>query len=109
AAGLGTRTEEIHLTASHTQSLHAAVRAVVRGRRRTGSTVLASAVERTAVLASARFAGELATIAVDGVGRVDAAAMIAALARPGVALAALQHANGEVGTLQPVAEVAEAA
>lgn len=109
AAGLGARTEEIHLTASHTQSLHAAVRAVVRGRRRSGTTVLASAVERTAILAAARFAGELEPLAVDALGRVDAAAMIDRLAGPGIALAALQHANGEVGTMQPVGEIAEAA
>ncbi len=109
AAGLGARTEEIHLTGSHTQSLHAAVRAVVRGRRRTGTTVLASAVERTAVLAAARFAGELESVDVDGVGRVDADTMARRLAAPGIALVALQHANGEVGTLQPLDAVGEAA
>ncbi|WP_261376364.1 aminotransferase class V-fold PLP-dependent enzyme, partial [Isoptericola variabilis] len=38
-----------------------------------------------------------------------AAAMSDAVAAPGVALAALQHANGEVGTLQPVEEVHAAA
>lgn len=119
AAGLGARTEEVHLTASHTQSLHAAVRGVVRGRRRTGTTVLASAVERAAVLAAGRFTGELETVAVDAHGRVDADAMVARLtderstdqratARP-VALAALQHANGEVGTFQPVDQVGAAA
>src|SRR5690606_23501906 len=109
AAGLGARTEEIHLTSSHTQSLHAAVRGVVRGRRRTGTTVLASAVERAAVLAAARFAGDLVTVGVDSSGRVDAEGMAARLDAPGVALAALQHANGEGGTLQPLEAVAAAA
>jgi len=106
---LGARTEEIHLTSSHTQSLHAAVRGVVRGRRRTGTRVLASAVERAAVLEAARFAGELEEVRVDALGRVDASAMRERLAAPGTALVALQHANGEVGTTQPVEEVAEAA
>jgi len=109
AAGLGARTEEVHLTASHTQSLHAAVRAVLAGRRRVGTRVVASAVERTAVLEAARFAGELEKVGVDATGRVDAHAFAAALSREGVALAALQHANGEVGTLQPVHDVHEAA
>ncbi|MEK8228779.1 hypothetical protein NKG05_26455 [Oerskovia sp. M15] len=36
AAGLGARTEEIHLSSSHTASLHAAVGAVALGRRRVG-------------------------------------------------------------------------
>lgn len=49
------------------------------------------------------------TVPVDRSGRVDEDAFIGALAQPGVALAALQHANGEVGTLQPVAPVHAAA
>ena len=109
AAGLGARTEEIHLTASHTQSLHSAVRAVLRGRRRTGTSVVASQVERTAVLEAARFAGDLIQVPVDDVGRVDVDEMTARVRQSGVALAALQLANGEVGTIQPVEHVAEVA
>ena len=109
AASLGARTEEVHLTSSHTQSLHQAVRAVVRGRRRVGTGVVASAVEREALLAAARFAGELRPVAVDALGRVAPEDFRTAVSSPGVALAALQHANGEVGTRQPVAEAHEAA
>jgi cysteine desulfurase len=58
---------------------------------------------------AARGDGARRTIGVDRAGRVDLAAFRAAVARPGVALAALQHANGEVGTLQPVDEAHEAA
>ncbi|MCG7288405.1 aminotransferase class V-fold PLP-dependent enzyme, partial [Cellulomonas sp. ACRRI] len=53
--------------------------------------------------------GGLLTVPVDRDGRVDLAAFTAAVARPGVALAAVQHANGEVGTRQPVAEAHAAA
>lgn len=115
---LGARTEEVFFSGSHAASLHAAVRGVARGRRRVGSDVVVCAVERAAVLEAARFAaaqpwtaapGARVVVPVDGVGRVDPVAMALAVARPGVALAALQHANGEVGTVQPVAEVAEAA
>ncbi len=53
--------------------------------------------------------GSRVTTPVDRLGRVDVEAMTAAVAAPGVALAALQHANGEVGTLQPVGAVHEAA
>ena len=109
AANLGARTEEVHLLASPAHALHSAVRAVARGRRRAGQRIVTSAVERAAVLAAARFAGTLEEVAVDGHGRVDAQAMAAAVAVPGVALAALQHANGEVGTVQPVDVVGEAA
>lgn len=114
---LGARTEEVFLSGSHTTALHAAVLGIARGRRRIGGDIVVSAVERSAVLAAAAFVaaepsthpGRCVTVGVDAAGRVDAAAMIHAVAAPGVALAALQHANGEVGTLQPVAQVAEAA
>ncbi|MDQ0373631.1 cysteine desulfurase [Cellulomonas humilata] len=109
AASVGARTPEVDLAPSHTAALHGAVRSVARGRRRTGSQVVVSAVERAAVLNAADFAGDRATVGVDRDGRVDAQEFSAALTRPGVALAALQHANGEVGTLQPVDTVYAAA
>ncbi|WP_369817918.1 cysteine desulfurase family protein [Cellulomonas sp. Root485] len=109
AASVGARTPEVDLAPSHTAALHGAVRSVARGRRRTGSQVVVSAVERAAVLNAADFTGDRATVGVDRYGQVDAQEFSAALARPGVALAALQHANGEVGTLQPVGAVHDAA
>lgn len=119
AAVLGARTQEVHLTPSHTASLHTAVASAAAGRRRAGSTVVTSAVERAAVLQAAAYAratagapgsaGGPGPVPVDRLGRVDADAMIAAIQAPGVALAALQHANGEVGTVQPVEAVHDAA
>ncbi|HEY0216067.1 MAG TPA: aminotransferase class V-fold PLP-dependent enzyme, partial [Cellulomonas sp.] len=138
AGVLGARTEEIDLAPSHTAALHAAVRTVARGRRRVGSGVVVSAVERIAVLDAADFVATEAARADDGaggtaaaghpgsgatagrasgrvivpvdeLGRVDPEEFAAALAAPGTVLAALQHANGEVGALQPVAAVHAAA
>ncbi|MDT0164312.1 aminotransferase class V-fold PLP-dependent enzyme [Actinotalea sp. AC32] len=108
AASLGCRTQEVHLSGSHTASLHAAVAAVLRGRRRVGPTVVASAVERTALLVAARHGGELVTVPVDRSGRVRLGSWATGVGADGVALAALQHANGEVGTVQPVAQAHEA-
>lgn len=51
---------------------------------------------------------ELAPVAVDRLGRLDLSAWAAALDRPGVAAAALQAANGEVGTRQPLARARDA-
>lgn len=114
AAVVGARTDEVALAPSHTEALHAAVRDVALGRRRAGPHVVAGAVERAAVLnaadfVAARSGGRRVTVPVDRSGRIDEDAFIGALAQPGVALAALQHANGEVGTLQPVAPVHAAA
>lgn len=114
AAALGARTQDVDLAPSHTAALHAAVRMVARGRRRVGADVVTSAVERSAVLHAAGFVAQRAegahvTVGVDATGAVDVAAFAEAVRAPGVVLAALQHANGEVGTLQPVADVHEAA
>lgn len=116
AAVLGARTEEIDLAPSLTAALHGAVLTVARGRRRTGSRLLVSAVERMAVLdaadhvaAEAGADGERVTLPVDTDGRVDPAAVAAAITAPGVVLAAVQHANGEIGTLQPLDAVHAAA
>lgn len=102
AEALGARTPEVHLTPSHTASLHAAVAAVVRARRRTGTRVVLPAVERAALLAAAREAGDDVVVGVDRAGRVDLDAWRDAVG-PATALAVLQHANAEVGTRQPVA------
>lgn len=119
AAVLGARTQEVHFTPSHTASLHTAVASAAAGRRRAGTAIVTSAVERSALLQAAAYAAGGAhptdtaqagsPVPVDRLGRVDADAMIAAVQAPGVALAALQHANGEVGTVQPVEAVHDAA
>lgn len=124
AAVLHVRTEEVVFAPSHTSALHAAVAAVSVGRRRTGRTVVTSAVERAALLAAAARAAAVPSdgvpgrpapsgrhdiVPVDPEGRVDLDGFAAAVAGEGVALAALQHSNGEVGTLQPVEAAHDAA
>jgi cysteine desulfurase len=110
---LGARADEITFTASGTQAAHLAVLGGLAGRRRAGTRFVHSAVEHSCVLhAAERHAaagGEVEPVPVDRLGRVDPAAFAAAAHRPGTALASLMSANHEVGTLQPVAEVAAAA
>lgn len=111
ADALGVRPDETVFTASGTQAVHLGVLGGLGGRRRTGRHVVASAVEHSAVLHAAEHAaasdGTTTLVPVDRCGRVDALAFAAAL-RPDTALACLQTANHEVGTSQPVAEVAVA-
>jgi cysteine desulfurase len=112
AAGvLGVRPDELSFTASGTQAVHLAVLGALRARRRTGRHLVVGAVEHSSVLHAAETheadGGEVTVVGVDRDGRVDPAAFAAAL-RPDTALACLQSANHEVGTLQPVAEAAEA-
>jgi cysteine desulfurase len=110
---LGCATGELIIVPSATVAAAAALRGTVSARRRRGipPRMVLSAVEQSGVLAEAGrlvldTGADLATVAVDATGRVDAADFIAA-AR-GAAVAVLQAANPEVGTLQPLAAVAPA-
>lgn len=111
AGVLGARADEVSFTSSGTQAVHLAVLGGLRARRRVGRHLVVSAVEHSSVLHAAeaheRDGGEVTVVGVDRAGRVDAAEFAAAL-RPDTALACLQSANHEVGTVQPVAEAAEA-
>jgi cysteine desulfurase len=107
ADALGARADEIDFVANATQALHAAVLGTLAGNRR-ADTLVHSAVEHSAVLHAAEFARErtrAVSIGVDRLGRVDLAGFRAALRLDGVVAGALQAANHEVGTLQPVDEL----
>ncbi len=109
ADAVGCRPDELTFTPSGTRALHSAVAGAAAGRRRAGHRLVLSAVEHSAVLHAAEAVpqGRVELVGVDREGRVDAAEFAAALT-PDTALAALQSANHEVGTVQPVAEVAAA-
>lgn len=108
AEQIGCRPDELAFTPSGTRALHSAVAGAAAGRRRSGHRVVHSAVEHSAVLhAVASWPGaEAVPVGVDRTGRVSPADFAEALG-PHTALAALQSANHEVGTLQPVADVAD--
>lgn len=115
AAGLGVRPAEVSFLPSGPAALARAVDGVAYAARRRGARTVASAVEHSAVLVPGRsraFAGGdaslLAEVPVDSSGRVELEAWREALAVPGAGVAALQSANGEVGTRQPLAGAREA-
>lgn len=109
AAAIDARPDEVSFTASGTTSVHTALAGALRGRARVGSTLVTSAVEHSSVLALGRAhadaGGDFVTIPVDGVGRVELEEFTAAVTGQ-TAVASLQHANHEVGTVQPVAALA---
>ena len=111
AACLGARPDEVTFTASGTRAAQLAVLGGLTGRRRAGNRFVHSAVEHSAVLNAAErhtlAGGAAVSVPVNQLGRVDVDGYSAAVEAGGVALAALMSANHEVGTLQPVAEVAE--
>lgn len=107
AEGVGVRPDELYLTTSGTAAIHAGLAAVAAARRRIGSTIVHSAVEHSAVLHAAAAAGTAVEVGVDPLGRIDRDAFTAEVTKPGVAVAALQSANHEVGTRQPISWAAE--
>lgn len=113
AGAIGARADEVSFAGSGTAAAQLAILGTLAARRRVGRHYLTSAVEHSCVLHAAqaheRAGGTVATVGVDRLGRVDPDAYTAALReRPDTALASLMSANHEVGTVQPVAEVAAA-
>lgn len=105
ADAVGCRPDELVFTPSGTRAVHAGVAGALAGRRRVGRHVVVSAVEHSCVLHAVEDA-DVTEVGTDRTGLVDAGAFGAAL-REDTALACLQSANHEVGTVQPVDRAAE--
>ncbi|RKT04311.1 cysteine desulfurase [Streptomyces sp. 3211.6] len=110
AEAVGCRPDELVFTPSGTHAVHAGVAGALAGRRRVGGHLVVSAVEHSSVLhaaqAHAAAGGTVTEVPVDRLGAVAPDAYGSVLSST-TALACLQSANHEVGTVQPVAEVAE--
>jgi len=111
AAVLDARASEITFTSGGTEADNLAIKGIALGQPR-GQHVIVSAVEHPAVLESAAWLGrvgfEVTTLGVDHDGLVAVSDLEAAL-RNHTTLVSIQYANNEVGTIQPVAELADAA
>ena len=98
AARFGGRPQDLVFTAGATEANALAIQGLGQGRR-----ILAGATEHPSVL---RAAPVIATLPVLADGRIDLAALEAALAGQPPALVCLMAANNETGVLHPLAEVA---
>ncbi len=115
AACIGARPAEIVFTSGGTESDNAALRGIALARRAaTGADqIITSAVEHMAVLGTAmdlrdRYGFALTVLPVDHTGAVAVDAVADALGDGRkVALVSIMYANNEVGTVQPLAAIAE--
>ncbi len=109
ASFFGARPREVVFTASGTEAVNSAVWGGLRRAGKHAPHVVTTAVEHSCVRdALARSRAEVTSVGVDRAGRVDPAEVVDAV-RDDTALVSVQLANHEVGTLQPVAEIAAAA
>jgi len=112
AALLGCKPGEVVFTSGGTESNNYALKGVALAGRGRGEHVITSAVEHPAILEVCAWLEaqgfRITRLAVDDYGRVDPADLERAIG-PGTLLVTIMQANNEVGTIQPIRELAEIA
>jgi cysteine desulfurase len=112
AALLGARPDEIVFTSGGTEANNHALQGAFLANRDRGDHLVTSAVEHPAVLKPIEFLRSLGArvtvVGVDRQGRVDPEEVRRALT-PRTILVSVMHANNEVGTIQPISEIAAVA
>ena len=109
AAMLNCSAEEIFFTSGGTESNNHAIKGMARALKQKGRHIITSTIEHPAVLDVCEYLqGEgfqTTRVDVDDTGMV-CVENIAAAIRPDTILITIMHANNEVGTLQPIREIA---
>ena len=112
AALLGCSPDEVVFTSGGSESNNHALQGVFFASRTQGGHIITSAVEHPAILKPLEFlkrlGADVTVLPVDRHGRVDPNAVRRALT-PRTILVSIMHANNEVGTVQPIAEIAAVA
>lgn len=108
AALINASPEEIIFTGCGTESNNFAIKGLARAQEQKGKHIIVSAIEHFSVLNSAstmeKMGFEVTHIPVDGHGVVDPDEVKKAI-RKDTILVSVMHANGEVGTIEPVEEI----
>jgi len=109
---LGATPEEIVFTSGGTESDNLAIKGIAYANRVRGNHIITSQVEHHAVLESCKFLEkdgfEVTYLAVDKYGLVDPKDLGEAITDKTI-LVSIMHANNEVGTIEPIEELAKIA
>lgn len=112
AALLGASVDEIIFTSGGSEANNLALKGVAFALREKGRHIITAAAEHPAILAPCAFLEkigfEVTRVPVDGTCRVDPDAVARAM-KPGTVLVSIMHANNEVGTINPIADIARVA
>jgi cysteine desulfurase len=108
AHAIGATAEEIYFTSGGTESDDWAILGTAEAQQKKGRHLITSVIEHHAVLESMEYLEkrgyEVTRIPVDGGGLVDPEDVHKAI-RPDTVLVSIMHANNEVGTVQPIADI----
>jgi cysteine desulfurase NifS/selenium donor protein len=106
------RPDEVIFTSGGTESNNFAIKGYAYANEHRGKHIITSVIEHPAVLEVCRYLEgkgfRVTWLPVDGSGMVSPEEVEAAIT-PGTILISIMHANNEIGTIQPVAEIAEIA
>jgi cysteine desulfurase len=109
AALIGGEAEEIIFTASGTESNNFAVKGLAMAQQSKGKHIVVSAIEHFSILHSAKtlekWGFEVTEVPVDKYGLIDPDKVAKSL-RKDTMLVSIMHANSEVGTIEPIKEIA---
>jgi cysteine desulfurase len=109
---IGANAEEIIFTGSGTESNNFAVKGLALAQQSKGKHVVVSAIEHFSALHSARtlekWGFEMTQVPVDKYGLVNPEDVRKSI-RKDTVLVSIMHANGEVGTIEPIKEIAKIA
>lgn len=109
AALIGAKPNEIIFTSGGTEANNQAIITYMQNKPAKGNHIITSAIEHHAVLHTCEFLAkqgfELTILPVNSYGEVEPDTLKDAL-RPNTALVSIMHANNEIGTIQPIQELA---
>ena len=112
SACLGCRPEEILFTSGGTESNNHAIKSIAGNLYAKGTHIITSQIEHPAILEVCRFMEDhgfkVTYLPVDANGRVSVRD-VEATVTPETIMISIMHANNEVGTIQPIREIAEIA
>lgn len=113
ATTIGCDNDELFFTGGASEANNWAIKGVYFANRQRGDLFITSAVEHASVKNSfryleERFGASVTTVPVDRFGRVNVEAIAAAIT-PRTLLISIMHAQNEVGTIQPIAEIGKLA
>jgi cysteine desulfurase len=105
---IGSTPEEIYFTSGGTEADNIAIIGTAMAKRKNGNHIITSAIEHHAVIDTCKYLAkngfEVTFLPVDKYGMVDPDDVAGAIRKETV-LVTIMHANNEIGTIQPIAEI----